>query len=142
MNLLAGISSTADALQAEKLRMNVVSQNIANAFTTRDANGEPYKRKVVSFEAYVNPTAANSGNGAAVRGVRISQIADDATPGKAVYNPGHPDADENGMVMMPNVEISREMVDLVTSSRAYEANLQVVRIARSMAQQALAIGKA
>ncbi|MFA5257214.1 MAG: flagellar basal body rod protein FlgC [Opitutales bacterium] len=141
MNLIPGLQATASALDAERTRMNVVAENIANAFTTRDANGDPYKRKIVSFESVLaNQGDVQSGRSAPLYKVQISGVTQDDTPGKIVYNPQHPDADEKGMVHMPNVESSREMVDLIISSRAYEANLQVARTSRQMAKQALTIG--
>lgn len=115
--------------------MDIVAQNIANAYTTKDANGAPYQRKMVSFETIMG------GVQNAERGVRVSGIKNDPTPGEAVYNPGHPHADANGMVKMPNVQLAAEMVDLMSASRAYEANLTVARNARSMAAKALSIGK-
>ena len=75
------------------------------------------------------------------QGVRVTDVFDDNTPGRMIYNPGHPHANEDGMVEMPNVDVSREMVDLISASRAYEANLSVVKTSRRMAQQAMAIGK-
>lgn len=136
MYLLPGLNATASALDAEKLRMNVVAQNIANAFTTKGPNGQPYQRQGVSFEAVLDKES----NGASSM-VRVSRVYNDKAPGKLVYNPQHPDADANGMVQMPNVELSTEMVDLITSSRSYEANLQVARTSRQMAKQALSIGR-
>jgi flagellar basal-body rod protein FlgC len=138
MNLLPGLQSTASALDAERLRMNVVAENIANASTTRDSNGQPYQRKIVSFESVLS---GETGTGASpVSIVHVSGVTRDTTEGNMVYNPQHPDANEQGMVRMPNVETSREMVDLIVSSRAYEANLQVARASRQMAKQALTIG--
>jgi flagellar basal-body rod protein FlgC len=134
MNIISGINVTASALSAEKIRMDLVAQNIANAHTTKDVDGQPYKRKVVSFEACIEP---NCGGG---QGVRIAQISNDNAPGELIYNPGHPDADKDGMVQMPNVNMATEMVDLLSSSRAYEANLAVVRNAKQMAMKALSIG--
>ncbi len=133
MNLLSGVDITASALNAEKMRMEVVAQNIANAHTTRDVDGKAYKRKVVSFESVLDSTGK--------AGVSITQIANDRAPGEVVYNPNHPDADKNGMVQMPNVNLANEMVDLMTSSHAYEANLSVIRNAKQMAAKALSIGK-
>ena len=133
MNVISGIDITSSALNAEKLRMDLVSQNIANANTTRALDGRPYQRKVVSFEAAL----AEHGGSA----VKINAISNDPTAGPAVYNPGHPHADAQGMVQMPNVDVAHEMVDLITSTRAYEANLAVVRNARQMATQALNIGR-
>lgn len=138
MNLLSGIAPTSSALEAEKLRMDLIAQNIANAFTTKDADGGAYKRKVPNFESYMTGSGPSEGK---LSAVRLSNISEDPTPGKLIYNPGHPDADENGMVEMPNVEVSKEMVDLIAASRAYEANLQVARTARQMARQALSIGR-
>ena len=141
MNLIPAVNVSADALNAEKIRMSIVAQNIANAHTTRDSSGKVYQRKIVSFESILNPKNASGGIAELARTVRIREISNDLTPGKKIYNPQHPDADADGMVQMPNVEISREMVDLITSSRAYEANLSVIRTARQMAQQALLIGR-
>ena len=137
MNLIPGIQSTSSALTAEKLRLDMVAQNIANANTTQDVNGEVYKRKEVIFEADLK----RAENGTVYKGVKVVEIRDDNSPGKKVYRPGHPHADERGMVQMPNVEVTKEMVDLITASRSYEANLTVVRTARQMAQQALRIGR-
>lgn len=134
MNLLPGIESTASALNVEKVRMNLVAQNIANANTTSDSEGNVYKRKVISFG-----TALDKATGA--EKVVIKSINEDSTPTRWVYNPGHPDANGEGMVEMPNVEVSREMVDMITSSRSYEANLQMVRTSRQIAKQVLSIGQ-
>ena len=137
MNLIPGIQSTSSALTAEKLRLDMVAQNIANANTTQDLNGEVYKRKEVIFESSLK----RAENGNVYKGVNVVEIRDDNSPGKKVYRPGHPHADERGKVQMPNVEVTKEMVDLITASRSYEANLTVVRTARQMAQQALRIGR-
>ena len=114
--------------------MNVLAENIANAYTTRTPEGGPYQRKIVSFESMLD--SATPGTSA----VQVSQVATDSTPGQSLYEPGSPDANKDGMVQMPNVNISSEMVDLMTSSRAYEANLAVVRSSRQMATKALSIG--
>lgn len=139
MNLLPGLNATASALDAERMRLNVVAENIANAFTTKTPEGGPYQRKIVSFESVLS-SHTGMDKGTATTSVKVSGVKADQTPGKMVYNPEHPDADENGMVLMPNVESSREMVDLIVSSRAYEANLQVARTARQLAKTALTIG--
>jgi flagellar basal-body rod protein FlgC len=134
MNFLTGIQATGSALNAEKTRMDVVAQNIANAHTTRDASGAAYQRKVVSFESLLGANGASEG-------VRVGSIKSDTAPGEKVYNPHHPHADKDGMVQMPNVNPAIEMVDLMAASRAYEANLSVARNARQMATKALSIGK-
>ena len=134
MDLIPGVNVTASALNAETVRMNTVAENIANAYTTHGADGQPYKRKVVSFESMLDP--AGSGQ----QTVQVTKVATDDTPGEVVYDPSNPDANKDGMVQMPNVNLSTEMVDLMTSSRAYEANLAVIRNARQMAAKALTIG--
>jgi flagellar basal-body rod protein FlgC len=140
MNLLSGIDVTAGALNAQKTRLDIVAQNIANAQTTRTPSGGPYQRQVVSFESELVRRQAGAG-AAALQGVKISSITADRTPGQQVYNPQHPDAGPDGLVTMPNVNLSYEMVDLITASRAYEANLAVAKNARQMAMKALEIGK-
>jgi len=132
MNLISGINVTSSALNAEKIRMDIVAENIANAHTTHDVNGQAYQRRVVSFESVLT---------AAGKGVQVSRVSVDPSAGESVYNPSHPDANKEGMVQMPNVNLATEMVDLMNSSRAYEANLSVVRNAKQIAMRALGIGK-
>ena len=138
INILPGVDSAASALQAEKVRMEVISQNIANANTTRTDKGGPYQRQVVRFETIManqfDPYSAKAE-------VRVSGIEMDNRPFKIMHQPGHPDADADGMVKYPNVNIHEEMADLIASSRAMEANLSIIRTARQMAMQTLAIGK-
>ncbi|MBK1878426.1 flagellar basal body rod protein FlgC [Pelagicoccus mobilis] len=142
MNLMPGIDSTASALQAEKLRMDIIGQNIANAHTTRGPDGKPYQRQMVQFEAKLLELGRDaSGQMRTAQGVNVRDVIADENPGQLVFNPGHPDADEKGMVRLPNVNLTHEMVDLISASRSYEANLQVVRTSKQMAQQALRIGK-
>jgi flagellar basal-body rod protein FlgC len=134
MNFLTGIQATSSALNAEKVRMDLVAQNIANAHTTRDTNGQAYRRKVVTFEAMLD---AAPGQG----GVKVGRISADPTQGELIYQPQHPHANAEGYVQMPNVNVAMEMVDLLSASRAYEANLAVARNARQMAAKALTIGR-
>lgn len=138
INVIPGINTTASALNAEKTRMDIVAQNIANAQTTRGADGKPYQRKIVSFETMMQSNGVGSSETAA--GVKVAQITNDTTAGPKVYNPQHPDADKQGMVQMPNVNLAYEMVDLISSTRAYEANLAVVKNAKQIAHKALTIG--
>ena len=140
MHILPAIDVTSDALNAEKVRLEVIGQNIANAQTTRGPGGVPYQRKVVTFETELR-NASGDPSGHRVEGLRVAAITADPTPGQRIFSPGHPHADANGMVEMPNVNLATEMVDMITASRAYEANLSVVRTARQMAQRALSIGK-
>lgn len=141
INLLSGITNTSSALSAERVRMDVISQNIANANTTRDVNGKPYQRQQVVFETVLNQQLAMDGSIGGEGSLRIARVETDHRPVRLVFNPSHPDADENGLVPMPNINIHEEMADLMVSSRAYEANLAVVRSARAMALQTLSIGK-
>jgi flagellar basal-body rod protein FlgC len=137
MNLIAGIETTSGALAAQKIRLDIVAQNIANAQTTRTPEGGPYKRKIISFE---NELVKRAG-GVPLQTVHVSSITDDKTPGQSVYNPQHPDAGADGTVEMPNVNLAFEMVDLITASRAYEANLSVVKNSRTLAMKTFEIGK-
>ncbi len=141
MNLISGIDISASSLSAMKTRLDIVAQNIANAQTTRTREGGPYQRKVVSFENELVRRAGATSGAAPLQAVRIATITSDPTPGQQVYNPQHPDAGPDGNVLMPNVNLSYEMVDLITATRAYEANLTMVKNARQMAMKTLAIGK-
>ncbi|MFF2448098.1 flagellar basal body rod protein FlgC [Neobacillus sp. NPDC058068] len=146
MSIFQSLSINGSALTAQRLKLDVVSSNIANANTTRGefVNGEwvPYRRKMVELAAgapstfdsilkqELNPT-----------GVRVNKIVEDQTPFKAVYDPSNPDSDEQGYVMMPNVDVTKEMVDLMATSRAYEANITAFNAGKTMLQKALEIGK-
>ncbi|MGB7604251.1 MAG: flagellar basal body rod protein FlgC [Lutisporaceae bacterium] len=146
MGFLSSIDVSASALTAEKLRMDIISKNIANANTTRTASGSPYRRQMVVFEGaesnipfsqYLNVASkALIGNGVKVKG-----IVEDMSPYKSVYEPGHPDADENGYVKMPNVDVMTEMVNMITASRSYEANVTAINSSKGMAMKALEIGR-
>jgi len=136
MNILSATSITGKALDAEKTRVDITSQNIANANTTKGIDGKPYQRRVVAFESILDELAGQN-----MQGVRVSEISSDKTLGEIIHNPQHPHADKDGNVQMPNVNIAFEMVDMLTASRSYEANLSVVRNARQMAAQAMAIGR-
>lgn len=135
---LTGIDSSASALAAERVRMEVITQNIANANTTRGLDGKPYQRQQVVFEQVLQ-----SAQGATTgpQKVEVARIAKDSRPPRLIFNPGHPDADPDGMVALPNINIHEEMADLIVASRAFEANLAVVKNARAMAFQTLSIGR-
>lgn len=124
---------SANALAAYKLQMRLISENIANAQTTNGPNGKPYQRKVSVFESILDNEGLSS--------VHVKEIRNDRTQGDVVYNPGHPHADKNGMVQMPNVKMSQEMVDMMVASRCYEANLKAFKLSYSMAQKTLQLGK-
>lgn len=139
IDFLPGVKSTTAALAAERVRMDVISQNIANANTTQGVDGKPYQRQQVVFENVLNQQMDPSG--AMPQPVRVARIEADNRAPQMVYNPGHPNADKNGMVSMPNINIHEEMADLITSSRSFEANLAVLKNAQAMAMQTLSIGK-
>src|ERR1700689_1107133 len=141
ISLLSGIDSTAAALDAERVRMDVVSQNIANVDTTRGPDGKPYQRQQAVFESILQAQQAGDNSGAPSQTVRVSRIENDPRPPRLVYNPFHPDANSQGMVAMPNINIHEEMVDMIAASRTYEANLAVAKNARTMALEDLSIGK-
>ena len=146
MSMFGGIDAAASGLTAERLRMDVISNNIANVNSTRTVDGGPFKRKYVIFqprEAEKNSFSAmnKGGKNRAGDGVRAIGIGTDDSMGKLVYDPGHPDANADGYVELPNVDIVTEMVDMITASRAYEANVTTINAAKSMAQQALNISK-
>ena len=141
IQILTGIQNTAAALDAEQTRLDVISQNIANAHTTHDVDGKPYQRQVVVFETALQHAHERRRASAICRPLQVANIENDTRPPLQVYDPGNPDADAHGMVAMPNVNIHEEMADLISASRTFEANLAVVKNARAMAMQTLSIGR-
>jgi len=140
IQILSGIQNTTAALQAEQTRLDVISENIANANTAHGVDGKPYQRQVVVFESALQQ-AMNSDRNAATPTVRVARVEKDLRPAVQIYDPGNPDADDKGMISLPNINIHEEMADLISASRTFEANLAVVKNSRSMAMQTLAIGK-
>ena len=144
MSLFGGLEISASGLTAERLRMDVSAENLANAQTTRGTDGQPYRRKEVilqetpgSFGASLS-AAMGSNKGAQGGGVQVAGVVQDtATPLKRVYDPGHPDADAQGYVSMPNVDTVTEMVDLISAQRAYEANVTAMQAAKQMFSRTL-----
>jgi flagellar basal-body rod protein FlgC len=141
ISLLTGIDSTSSALDAERVRMDVIAGNIANANVSRGLDGKPYQRQEVVFESMLCAQQNSDASDATAQTVRIARVQKDGRPPRMVYNPGSPEANKQGMVAMPNINIHEEMVDMIASSRSYEANLAVVKNARAMAMQALSIAK-
>jgi flagellar basal-body rod protein FlgC len=147
MGYFSSMDISASGLSAQRLRMDVISQNIANINTTRTEDGTPYRRKLVVFEEknlnspFSNYLSKSSREKYAGTGVRVSRIIEDSTPYRSVYDPGHPDADENGYVKMPNINVITEMVNMISASRAYEANVTAINSTKSMALKALEIGR-
>ncbi len=128
---------SASGLTAQRLRMDTIANNLANVNTTRTERGGPYRRQMPVFQARDSFAQTVAGLG----GVRVIQIAEDTDPPRLVYDPAHPDADVNGYVHMPNVNVVTEMVDMISASRAYEANIAAMNAAKSMAMKALEIGR-
>jgi flagellar basal-body rod protein FlgC len=137
--LFSGMRSSSTGLAAERVRMDVIAENIANANTTRTPEGGPYRRKVVRFEPLMQAAA---GREAETAGVRPASIEHDRfTPFGVVHEPGHPDSDARGFVLYPNVNSVMEMTDLITAMRSYEANLAVQQNFFQMAERALQIAR-
>ncbi len=145
MDLFPSIQISASALEAQKLRLNTISSNIANIETTRTPEGGPYKRKTVVFQAApvggeFEKHLSRSLQGSA-QGVTVQAIVTDPSPPQLAYNPSHPDADEAGYVSLPNVNLQREVADMTDATRAYESNVTVIKAAKRMALKTLEIGK-
>ena len=144
MNFLDSLSISSTGLSAQRLRMNLISSNLANANTSRTENGEPYRRKDVVFEA-ARADAFRSILDAELegdaKGVIVAGIVEDRKPFVEKYDPGHPDADENGYIRLPNVNVVEEMVNMISASRSFEANATAVRTTKDMAGTALDIGR-
>ncbi|MBA4065312.1 MAG: flagellar basal body rod protein FlgC [Isosphaera sp.] len=134
-DLLGAGSISGSGMTAERLRMEVIANNIANANSTRSANGGPFRRQDVVFAEVLG----DAGGLADLRGVRAVELVEDPSPLNRVYQPGHPDADAEGFVLLPNVQLPIEMVNLLTAARAYEANLRAAQTFRQMQEQALAL---
>jgi flagellar basal-body rod protein FlgC len=130
MRVFKSIDTAGSSLTAHRLMMDVISENLANANTTQTEAGGPYRRKVPVFAERLEAAMGDASSQAG--GVRVEKIAEEDTPPRMVFDPGHPDADENGLVAYPNVSVVREMADMMAATRAYEANLSVVESAKSM----------
>lgn len=139
-SLFRGMGISATGLTAERMRMEVTANNIANAFSTRTAEGGPFRRQDLVFATILGDQQQQvQGMTGGLGGVEVAEIVDDPTPFEVINIPGHPDADAQGNVLMPNVRLPLEMVNLVTASRAYEANVRAAQSFVQNAQQALTI---
>ena len=138
--LLDTFNIAASGLGAERQRLQAIASNMANARTTRTAEGGPYQRKVTVFEAESVDPFGDEMDRAAQR-VQVTEVKSDGRPPVRVYDPGHPDADPEGYVLYPDINVLQEMVDLMTTSRTYEANANAVEATRDMALRALDIGR-
>ncbi len=149
MGFYTSIEVSASGLSAERLAMDTIANNIANVNTTRTAEGGPFKRQLVVYAQKSEPTATAAGAtddaGDPARssaGVEVVGIVNDQSPDRLVYDPGHPDADANGYVHMPNVDVVKEMVDMMAASRAYEANVTAIQESRAIGNATLGLLKA
>lgn len=148
MGYFSSFEISSSALTAQRLRMDIISQNLANVSTTRTETGDPYRRRTVVFQERAGTPSFSSYLSQASRqklgigsGVRVSAIVEDDTPFREVYDPGHPDADDNGIVRMPNVDTVTEMVNMISATRAYDANITAMNATKAMAMKALEIGR-
>ena len=140
-SLLPSVRISSSGLEAENVRMEIAANNSANAQTTHGADGKPFRRKEVVFAAELQRAMGGQHQVNDLNGVRVQAIVEDQRPFERVYRPGHPDADADGYVSMPNVNPVEEMVNMMSASRAYDANLAAIKSATEMARKALEIGK-
>ncbi|MCM1992644.1 flagellar basal body rod protein FlgC [Oceanirhabdus seepicola] len=141
-NAFSGMRISASGLAAERLRMDLIASNIANANTTRGADGKPYRRKVAVFNEYMKDEMGKNGEmKEELMGVRATEVVEDQSPFRSVYDPSHPDADDEGYVLMPNVNHLNEMADLMMANRAFEANMTCIEAQKQMFSKSLEIGR-
>ena len=144
MDVLTAMQISGSALKAERTRLNITAMNLANANTTRTIEGGPYRAKSVIFAAKPLPGSFQDrleASSERLRQVEVTQVVEDKTPFREVYDPSHPDADENGVVRMPNVNVVEQTVDMMNARRSYEANVTALDAAKSMALKALDIAR-
>lgn len=148
MSIFNSINISASGLTAERLRMDIIAKNIANADTTRTAAGTPYRRQIAIFETKDNNSTPFAeylrraeGRETELTGVEVVSVQNDSSPFKRVHDPGHPDADEDGYVSMPNVDTVMEMANFISATRAYDSNVTAINGTKAMALKALEIGK-
>jgi flagellar basal-body rod protein FlgC len=141
-DLLASGNISASGMAAERMRMEIIANNVANAMSTRSPSGGPYRRQEVLFEAVMrDQMGGTTPTGVPFGGVRVVGVEDDPSELQRIHDPGHPDADGEGYVTMPNVYLPIEMVNLMTASRAFEANLKVLQTLRQQLEQTLTLIK-
>lgn len=138
MSSFSSFEISASGIHAQRARLDVIANNIANAESTRTPEGGPYCRQTVTFRAVYKDSL---GRGNEPEGVMVDGVLEDPTDFKIIHDPGHPDADANGYVRMPNVNIVEEMVDMISATRAYEANVTAMNAAKSMIASAIEIGR-
>ncbi|MDD2216389.1 MAG: flagellar basal body rod protein FlgC [Eubacteriales bacterium] len=139
MDFLSSFNISGSGLTAQRLRMDVISQNIANSKVTRTEEGMPYRRKMVVLTSF--KSSFEKAQGRTIGGVKVEKIIEDPSGLVPVYDPNHPDADEEGYIMLPNVNTAQEMIDMLGASRAYEANVTAFNATKAMVLKALEIGR-
>ncbi len=139
MDIFTTFDISASALKANRIRLNTISSNIANVETTSTPEGGPYKKKSVYFET--KPISFKDELDTSIQGVEVTKIIEDNEEPKRIYDPSHPDAGDDGYVEMPNISVIKEMVDMMSATRSYEANTTVIKSAKRMALKALEIGR-
>ncbi len=135
MDLFRDFNVSVSAMLAQKVRLNTIASNLANIETTRTPEGGPYRRRDVVFQSVLVDEQRG------LEGVTVNGVVEDPSPFKVVYDPGHPDADERGYVLMPNVNLVEEMVNMILTTRAYEANVNAFNITKTMYLKALELGR-
>lgn len=145
MDIFTTFDIAASGLNAQRTRLNTISANLANAETTSTPEGGPYKKKSVVFQTEALPfkqhLQASLGNQGQTQGVKVARIVEDTSAPQRIYDPAHPDAKEDGYVEMPNISVFKEMVDMMSATRSYEANTTTIKSAKRMAMKALDIGR-
>ena len=143
MDILNTFRISGSALKAQSLRLNTISSNLANVESTSTPEGGPYKKKSVHFQSapltFKEQLDGNMKSGA--QGVKVPKITEDQTAPRKIYDPSHPDAKEDGYVEMPNISVLEEMVDMMSATRSYQANVTSIKMAKRMAMKALEIGR-
>ncbi len=139
MDIFTSMDISASALKAQRIRLNTISSNLANVETTSTPEGGPYKKKSVYFQTKAMPF--NEQLEESIQGVEVTKIMEDTADPRKIYDPSHPDAAEDGYVEMPNISVIKEMVDMMSATRSYEANTTVIKSAKRMALKALEIGR-
>lgn len=135
MDIFKDLNVSVSAMLAQKVRLNTIASNLANIETTRTPEGGPYRRRDVVFKTVLMDESRG------LEGVSVADVVEDPSPFKVVYDPGHPDADERGYVLMPNINLVEEMVNMIVTTRAYEANVNAFNITKAMYLKALELGR-
>lgn len=141
MDFLISLETSASGLYAQRRRMDIIASNLANIETTRTENGEPYRRKMVVMSTKESDQDFDEMFDSQIKGVQIEDIVEDKSPFKKVFNPSHPDADSEGYLYKPNVDLIVETTNMLTARRAFEANIAAIKATRQMVIKALEIGR-